>query len=127
MRLQLKSEKSAEIKTSEQGDALVVYLKGQIDEMIADALSTKLDEIFEEGYTRIIFDLNDVLYIGSSGLGQIMRAYRQINGSGGYVRVVNPQPLILDMFHLTKLDKILGIYPTVQDALNSENESEGGL
>ncbi len=124
MRSQLKTENTAEIKTEEKDGALVVHLTGQIDEVTADALSGKLDDIIADGYTKIVFELGNVLYIGSSGLGQIMRAYRQVKGSEGFVRVVNPQPLICDLLHLTKLNKILTIHGSVEEALEAENAEE---
>jgi anti-anti-sigma factor len=46
-----------------------------------------------------------------------MRAYRSASSNGGYVRIVNPQPLVEEVFRFTKLHKILQIYPTVEAAV----------
>jgi len=117
MRPEPEVERSSSIRTRQQGDALVVSLGGHVTELAADALSSELDKILEAGHTRIIFDLSDVVFMGSSGLGQIMRAYRAARKKEGYVRIVNPQPLIADVFELTKLERIVHIYPTVESAL----------
>lgn len=105
------------IETEQVGDALVVHLSGDVDELGADALSSALDGILEGGACQIIFDMSDVMFMGSTGLGQIMRTYRAVKACcDGYVRIANPQPLIADLFKLTKLDKLLGIHPSVEEA-----------
>lgn len=118
MRSNFETDRSANIRVGQRGDAVIIRLAGHIDESAADALNTELDEIMQAGHRRIIFQLSDVTFMGSSGLGQIMRAYREVRDCEGYVRVVNPQPLIADLFELTKLNKIMTIHPTVEDALD---------
>ncbi len=111
-----RTDNTLSIETEQVGDALVVHLSGDIDELGADALSSALDGILEGGGCRIIFDMSDVMFMGSTGLGQIMRTYRAVKACDGYVRIANPQPLIADLFKLTKLDKLLEIHPSVEQA-----------
>lgn len=120
MRSDFETERAANIEVEERDGATVIRLTGHIDESAADALNTELDDILEGGSERIIFEVSDVKFMGSSGLGQIMRAYRELRDTDGYVRVVNPQPLIADLFELTKLNTIITIHPTVEDALEGE-------
>jgi len=120
-------EKPVSIATDRKGDAVVIRVAGQINDMGADTLSATLDQILQAGDWRIVFDLGEVRFLGSSGLGQIMRAYQAAKKHDGYVRVANPQPLIADVFSLTKLDKILGIYPSVREALDDDGLEEAEL
>jgi anti-anti-sigma factor len=113
------TDRTANVHVERHDHAVIIRLSGHVDESAADALNTELDEILEEGWNQIIFELSDVTFMGSSGLGQIMRAYREVRESEGYVRVVNPQPLIEDLFELTKLNKIMTIHPTVEEALEA--------
>ena len=120
MRSRFETEKGANIQIDRRDGAVVIHLSGHIDESAADALNTELDQILGQGENRIIFELSDVTFMGSSGLGQIMRVYRELRNSDGFVRVVNPQPLIEDLFELTKLNTIMTIHPDVEDALQGE-------
>ena len=122
MRSDYENDRTANVHVRQRGDAVIIRITGHIDESAADALNTELDEVLEAGYKRIIFELSDVTFMGSSGLGQIMRAYREVRNSEGYVRVVNPQPLIEDLFDLTKLNKIMTIHPSVENALAGGDE-----
>jgi len=102
------------------GDVVVLHLSGQVREMGADALREELDELLEQGYSKLIFDMRQVNFISSTGLGQMMRAYRVASGNDGYVRVVNPQPLVEEVFRFTKLHTLIGIYDSVEEAMAAE-------
>ncbi|MFO7958860.1 MAG: STAS domain-containing protein [Candidatus Brocadiia bacterium] len=101
-------------------DVCILYLAGQMREMGADALREELDEILDGGTYKIIFDMGEVNFISSTGLGQMMRAYRTATSNDGFVRVVNPQPLVEEVFRFTKLHTLIGIFPTVEEALEAE-------
>ena len=115
------SQTSRSVQTEQVGEVTVMRLAGHIDELGADAVSAELDRNIEAGNHRIIFDLGEVLFMGSTGLGQIMRAYRAVKSEGGYIKVANPQPLIADLFKLTKLDKLISICPTLEEALQDDS------
>jgi len=123
MRYDYQTEQPLKVNAERRGDVVVLRLSGHINEMGADILSSELDKLLEAGGNRILFDLSDVLFMGSTGLGQIMRAFRAVKASGGYVRIANPQPLIADLFRLTKLNKLLEIYPSVEEALAGQMRS----
>ena len=102
------------------GEACVLRLGGEMREMGADALRGELDEVLQGGHYKLIFDLSDISFISSTGLGQLMRAFRMASTNDGYVRVVNPQPLVEEVFRFTKLHTLIGIFPTVEEALQAE-------
>ncbi len=110
----------ATIDVEFRDDVCVLRISGQMREMGADALREELDGITEQNYHKLIFDMSDVSFISSTGLGQMMRAFRTASENGGYVRIVNPQPLVEEVFRFTKLHTLIGIYPTVEDALEGE-------
>ena len=102
--------------------ATVVSISGHITELEADVMSETFDELFERGNYELILDLADVAFLSSTGLGQIMRAFRVVKENGGFVRLAQVQPLVADVFRVTKLDRLLGIYPTVQEALQAAQQ-----
>jgi len=108
------------ITTRACGDAMVIELSGQVRELGAEGLRGQFDTLLEEGHCRFVLELGDVSFISSVGLGQIMRAYRAASGAGGYVRIVNPQPLVEEVFRFTKLHTLVGIFESVQEAINDK-------
>jgi len=111
--------KALEVSVEKIGDVHVFHLKGQVNELGVDVLSAQVESALQAGGSNIVFDLYDVSFMGSTGLGEIMRAYRAIKGRG-FVRLAAPQALVADLFRLTKLDKLLGVYPTVAAALEGD-------
>ncbi len=101
-------------------DVCVLRMSGQMREMGADVLREKLDEVLDDGHYKLIFDMSDISFISSTGLGQMMRAFRAATEKEGYVRIVNPQPLVEEVFRFTKLHTLIGIFPTVEEALQAE-------
>ncbi|MHC5035404.1 MAG: STAS domain-containing protein, partial [Planctomycetota bacterium] len=101
----------AKIEQEIRGDVIVLHMSGQMREMGADVLREELDQLLEDGHYKLIFDLTDISFISSVGLGQMMRAYRSAKDGGGYVRIVNPQPLVEEVFRFTKLHTLIGIFP----------------
>jgi anti-sigma B factor antagonist len=102
------------------GDVAVLHMSGQMREMGADALRDELDKLLEEGYCKLVFDLGEVSFISSTGLGQMMRAFRTATSRKGYVRVANPQPLVEEVFRFTKLHTLIGIFPSVKEAIEAQ-------
>ena len=116
MRYDAGAEHSLEATVEKVGDAHILHLRGQINELGADELSTALDGVLDVGGMRLVFDLSNVTFINSTGLGHIMRAYRAVK-DGGYVRIAGAQTLVADVFSLTKLDKLLRLYKRPEEAL----------
>jgi anti-anti-sigma factor len=115
-----KDASGATIEQEQKGDVVVLHMSGQMREMGADALREELDELLEEGNYKLIFDLGDISFISSVGLGQLMRAFRAATSNDGYVRIVNPQPLVEEVFRFTKLHTLIGIFDTVEEAMAAE-------
>jgi anti-sigma B factor antagonist len=110
-------ERPISVQTEQAGDVLVIRLAGQVNELAADSLSACLDRILAEDHLFIVFDMREVTFLSSTGLGQIMRALRTVKRKNGFVRIAGAQPLIADVFRLTKLDKLVPLCPTLEEAL----------
>jgi anti-sigma B factor antagonist len=114
------SSAEASIELEMRDDVAILHVSGQMREMGADALREELDRLIEGGTYRLIFDLGNVTFISSVGLGQLMRAYRNATSNEGYVRIVNPQPLVEEVFRFTKLHTLIGIFHTIEEAIQAE-------
>ncbi|MCD6416720.1 MAG: STAS domain-containing protein [Planctomycetes bacterium] len=110
----------AQISKEFKNDVCILHLSGQMREMGADVLREELDQVLENGDYKLIFEMGDVSFISSTGLGQIMRAFRTAGQNDGFVRVVNPQPLVEEVFRATKLHTLIGIFSTIEDAIDEK-------
>ena len=73
-------------------------------------------DLIAQNKKKLVFDLSGVGYIDSSGLGIVTFCSAAIAEAGGALRVAGAQGLAERLFQVTKLDKIIGFYPTVDAA-----------
>jgi ABC-type transporter Mla MlaB component len=63
-----------------------------------------------------IFDLTDVPYIDSTGLGVIVHHYVRCQTRGIRLIIAGANPRILELFKMTKVDALLPMAATVEEA-----------
>lgn len=71
----------------------------------------------ESGVKAIIIDIEQVEFIESSGLGALVTAYKQCHQKGIGVVFANPQPYILKLVGITKLDQVLTLVDSDEKAI----------
>ena len=64
----------------------------------------------------LIFDISDVPYMDSAGLGLLVNTYVSAQKNGRQIVVVGTTPRIMTLFEMTKVDNLLKQYPTVEAA-----------
>ena len=73
-------------------------------QLIADALAM--------GKNRIILNLGEVVYIDSSGLGELVGGYTTVANAGGHLKLVKLSTRTEELMQLTKLHTDLRSMPT---------------
>jgi anti-sigma B factor antagonist len=67
--------------------------------------------------THVIFDMGGVTHADSAAIGAIVRCLTKLKDSGGGLRIAAPQPMIEYSLRLTKVDQIIEMFPTVEQAM----------
>ncbi|NWG12168.1 MAG: STAS domain-containing protein [Acidobacteria bacterium] len=80
-------------------------------------LKERIDALVREGHRQIVVDLKNLPYVDSTGLGRLIRAHISVRQSGGRVRLCNVTPRVMDLLKLSRLDTVLDIYATEEEAL----------
>ena len=92
-----------EIETSRDGDTHTIRVSGELDLGNADSLDAALLEGEAGDASRILLDLEQLVFIDSTGLRAILKATRRSNR----LRITRGTGYVADMFRLTALDKTL--------------------
>jgi anti-sigma B factor antagonist len=69
-----------------------------------------------EGNKNVIIDLSGVTFMDSSGFGTLLGATRRLRPSGGGLHLAAPNSTIQRMLRLTRLDSIMKIYESIEEA-----------
>jgi anti-sigma B factor antagonist len=96
----------------------VVDVEGEVDIYSAPQFKEVLLQGIEGGASRIIVDLAKVTFIDSTALGVLVSGAKRVRPQNGTLDIVCADDNITRIFEITGLDRIFGIYPTREDALN---------
>jgi anti-sigma B factor antagonist len=66
---------------------------------------------------QLIIDFGYVKFLTSSVLGLLIRISKKVYETDGKLRLCSINPKILEIFKITRLDKIFEIYPDVDEAM----------
>lgn len=91
----------------------VIEVGGEIHVSTAPELSHALNVAIDEGRTRLVLDLGDVMFIDSTGLAVLLNALRRVDA----LALVCTNPTVLRLFEITKLDSTFAIHDDVEHAL----------
>ena len=101
-------------------DTLVLSPAGRIDHATADGFKTALAPSLEAcaaGRDCVVIDLASVEYISSVGLRVLMLASKQAKTQGGALGVCALQPVVREIFEISRFHLVLQVFPTLRDAL----------
>jgi anti-sigma B factor antagonist len=82
-------------------------------------VESKITEVADQGFHKLILDLSAIDFIDSAGLGALMIIYGNMKVRGGQLRIVAPGAKVLDVLKMTHTDSILAIDPNLEAALAS--------
>jgi stage II sporulation protein AA (anti-sigma F factor antagonist) len=106
------------ISTFLKRGVLIVRVQGELDMHVADEFRQIVDSNLEtSGVKHILFNLEEVNFIDSSGLGVVLGRYKRISAAGGKVLVAHIQPQVMQIFELSGLLKIIKLYNSEAEAL----------
>jgi anti-sigma B factor antagonist len=101
-------------------DVTILDLKGKITLGEGDeALKDKINSLVHQNRKKILLNLEDVPYIDSAGLGEIVRTYTTVSRQGGQLKLVNLTKRITDLLSITKLLTVFETFDTEPEALKS--------
>ena len=104
------------------GDVTVVnfvdkkILDEQNIQMIGDDLFRLVDEL---GRRKLLLNFSNVEFMSSAALGKLIRLHQRLQQVGGKLILCAISKNILEIFEITKLDKMLKIVKDEQTGLNS--------
>lgn len=121
-----------EYKSRQQGDVTILDLSGRIS--VGEALAfgagsgvvlgDLIRDLVKKGRKKILLNLKDVKYIDSSGVGDLVRSLISVRRDGGQFKLLSPAPAVLEVLHITRIDRMIEIKEDEVSAVQSFVEGE---
>jgi anti-sigma B factor antagonist len=75
-----------------------------------------LAELLKGNHKKVIFDLTEVTFLDSSGIGILMMCYAKLKKAGGALRIAGARGMVEEALDMTSVNKIVRFYPTAAEA-----------
>lgn len=108
-----------ELELKQIRNTLLVRIKGEMDMVVAEKLRREIDKKIEsKKFSNLVFNLEQVSFIDSSGLGVIIGRYKKISTGGGKMYIVGAQPSVRKILMFSGINKLVSMYNNEQDIIN---------
>ena len=102
-------------------DAIVIAPSGRLDhensESFREGVKAHLDGA--SGGASIVLDFSDLEYVSSAGLRALMLVMNQAKAQGTRVVVAALQPVVAEIFEISRFNMVFSVFATVREALAS--------
>ncbi|WP_434446743.1 STAS domain-containing protein [Lentzea sp. E54] len=85
----------------------------------------ELDACLATRPEAMVLDLGGVTFLGSAGVRLVLHAHLGMEESHARLAVVAAHRTVLKPLHITDVDRLLDLYPSVSDALAAVGASAG--
>lgn len=109
-----------ELAAKRFADTVALFPVGRIDHATAEGFKAALQPHLTAcaaGRDRVVLDLAGVEYISSVGLRVLMLASKQAKAQGGALAVTDLQPVVREIFEISRFNLVLEVFPTLREAL----------
>lgn len=97
---------------------VLATMRGELDDHYAKQVKEKLDFVLmRKEITGVIFDLNELAFMDSSGIGLLMGRYRLIKNRAGRAAIICQNEKVIKLLKMSGILEIFALYETRSEAL----------
>ncbi len=111
---------SVKLSTRQVGDVTVIDAAGRIT--LGEGASQFRDTIRDlaaKGDKKILLNLNEVNYIDSSGIGEMVSGFTTVTNHGGQLKLLGLSKRVKDLLQITKLYTVFEVFDDEAAAVRS--------
>lgn len=94
------------LNLTRQDENILVEMSGDLDISSYAKFTDKVLEEYRKENSSMVFDMKDLKYIDSTGLGAFMTLYREVKDTSYTINIINAKENIKKIFVITELDSI---------------------
>jgi len=95
-----------EITTTDVGDFRVLKIIGKVDWENARLLENEIEKMLLEGKKKIVFNLDEVTFLCSGGIGVLMYSLNKIKADEGCIYLVSSSDYVNYIFETLKFNVV---------------------
>ena len=112
------------LETKNINDIIIVRLKdtNRLNALITEPVKERLLEFFNKPNVNLVFDLQGITFIDSSGFGVFLSAMKAANNNFGQFKICNVNEEVMELFKLLQLHHVFEVYDSLDPCLESFNQ-----
>lgn len=105
--------------TKVSSSTVVLEINGQLSDSSRHAFFDCIADLVESGVKNVVVECHKLGHLSSSGLAALLVARKRAAANGYRISLTNLNSSIAEVLEITKLGKLLSIYPNTEKALES--------
>jgi anti-sigma B factor antagonist len=105
------------------GEVFIIDLTGQLTSFASGALRDTVGGLMKQGRKKIVLNVGGLLYLDSSGVGELVNCYMGVIKQGGEMKVVGLTPKVEEILKITQLYRVFQEFHDEETALQSFPET----
>jgi anti-sigma B factor antagonist len=105
------------------GEVSIVDLNGQLTSFASGALRNTVSELLRQSRKKIVLNVGGLVYLDSSGVGELVNCYMSVIKQGGDMKVVGLTPKVEEILKITQLYRVFQEFQDEDAALRSFPET----
>ncbi|MBD3319670.1 MAG: anti-sigma factor antagonist [Chitinivibrionales bacterium] len=93
-----------ELSVKEVGKVKIIKVAGRVDWENARLLDKEIHQVVEDGYCHIAFNLDEVTFICSGGIGALVYNLNKVKKMGGAIYIISSNEYVNYIFETLKFD-----------------------
>ena len=107
-----------QLKFKKIRQTLIISPDGELDHHNAASVREEIDKKLSSSKAKnLVFNLNKLQFMDSSGLGVLIGRYKAVSAVGGKAAIISPSVTAKRLITLAGLHKIIPIYDTIEEAM----------
>jgi len=108
------------VDVRKSGDIVILDLNGKLSAGLGDQiLRDTLDELFAEGWKKLLLNLSEVSFMDSAGVGELVAGLKTARKLGARLKLLNASERVHSTLFISKLLPIFELYREEPEALAS--------
>jgi anti-sigma B factor antagonist len=108
-----------EITITQRDEVTVVAIRGSVDSLNAQQLTSAFSEPINAGRIQLVADFGAVTYTSSAGLRSLLSTVKDCRRLGGDLRIAALQPQVERVLSISGFTSIIRIFSDLEDAVES--------
>ena len=85
-------------------------------------LRDAVHDVLAKGQKKILLNLENISYIDSSGIGELVSGFTSVKNAGGELKLLNLTKKVHDLLQITKLYTVFDIWDNEASAISAFNK-----